>query len=167
MGRPKGSKLSEETKRKIGIASKRAIRTAEWKENIRAAKLGHTHSEETKKKISESKKGSAPWNKGKKFPQISGSKNNKWNGGKRGHSAGYILLLVKNHPFCNKSGYVYEHRIIMEKHIERFLDPKERVHHVNGIKNDNRIDNLILFSCDSDHQKYHHSIKTKHQTTYK
>jgi transcriptional regulator with XRE-family HTH domain/uncharacterized protein (DUF1330 family) len=84
----------------------------------------------------------------------SGSDNPKWNGGKRYHSDGYIQVLVPNHPHSVGCGYVYEHRVIMEQHVGRFLERDEHVHHLNGNKTDNRIENLQLLSA-SEHAKLH------------
>ena len=48
------------------------------------------------------------------------------------------------HPFSNKSNYIYEHRLIMEKHIGRYVTTDEVVAHINGIPDDNRLENLEL-----------------------
>lgn len=58
----------------------------------------------------------------------------------------YNRALVPNHPKCNKHGYVLEHRIIMENHLGRLLKDDEIVHHKNGKKNNNRIENLEIMS---------------------
>jgi hypothetical protein len=67
-----------------------------------------------------------------------------WRGGRFKEKQGYVLVKNRKHPCCNSSGYVREHRLVMEKHIGRFLKRDEIVHHLNGIKDDNRIENLQL-----------------------
>lgn len=57
---------------------------------------------------------------------------------------GYVLRLVDGHPFADNRGYVREHRLIMEEHLLRFLLPTEFIHHINQIRDDNRLENLVL-----------------------
>ena len=52
-----------------------------------------------------------------------------------------------------------EHLIVVEKFIGRKLKPEERVHHINENKSDNRIENLMIFSNDSEHIKFHNKIR--------
>lgn len=72
---------------------------------------------------------------------------------------GYKMIKISNHPFSNSDGYIYEHRLLMELHIGRNLSPSERVHHINGIKTDNRIENLELFKNSSQHMRNRHPKK--------
>lgn len=66
-------------------------------------------------------------------------KNPSWKGGRIfDKSTGYIKISV------GKKKYKYEHRLIMEKFLGRSLLPSESVYHINGVKTDNRFDNLVL-----------------------
>ena len=85
-----------------------------------------------------------------------GEGNPAWRGGAR-KNGGYIYIYSPNHPFANKKRYVHEHRLVMERQLGRCLEPKERVHHINGIKNDNRFENLLLCSSMGEHMKIHHA----------
>ena len=72
---------------------------------------------------------------------------------------GYIAIYTKNHPYSVKikgTGYVLEHRLVMEKHLGRYLKPTEIVHHIDGNQSNNVISNLMLFPNQSAHVKFHH-----------
>lgn len=88
------------------------------------------------------------------FPK--GVRNPLWTGGKFTKGSGYVYIHKPKHPFCNKKGYVAEHRLVMEKRLRRYLRPEEVVHHINGIRDDNRIKNLQLFPNNSEHIEFHH-----------
>lgn len=91
----------------------------------------------------------------------SGDKHPSWNGGRQVNSQGYILIYSPNHPYKDNRNCVREHRIVMEKYLKRYLLPGEVVHHKNGDKHDNRLENLELFTKkehDSLHSKQHAEI---------
>lgn len=86
-----------------------------------------------------------------KLKDVSGHHNHKWKGGKIQHSkAGYIMIKInkyhKYYVMANTTNYVMEHRLVMAEHLGRPLEKGEQVHHINGDKNDNRIENLQLMN---------------------
>lgn len=70
-------------------------------------------------------------------------------GGRIKDRFGYVLLWIPGHPNA-KAGrnkqYVYEHRFVMSEHLGRPLEKWEFVHHRNGIKDDNRLENLEILT---------------------
>lgn len=89
----------------------------------------------------------------KKFcsPQCSNSYNAKpgkdnphWNGGKQTTGNGYVSMWMPSHPNADKRGRILEHRYIMEQYLGRYLKRNEFIDHINGIRDDNRIENLRL-----------------------
>ena len=149
-GRPK----SEEHKRKIGLGNKGKIRppfSVEWRKNLSKSGKGRKFTLEHRKRIGDAQRG---------------EKHRWWKGGKT-ISRGYVFVKSHGHPTVNSSGYVREHILVMEKHIGRFLKSGEIVHHkgtkypIGTIENkrDNRIENLQLFKNQSEHMKFHNSIK--------
>lgn len=84
-----------------------------------------------------------------------GSKAPYWKGGRyKDNTSGYILLYNPKHSCASKKGYVREHRLIMEKFLGRYLKKNELVHHKNGVKDDNRIQNLEMIRVLSGGQHY-------------
>jgi len=67
---------------------------------------------------------------------------------------GYVVLLKPGHPNANCIGYVAEHVFVMSEHIGRPIAKNENVHHINGIKDDNHLENLVLMTR-SAHTSHH------------
>lgn len=75
-----------------------------------------------------------------------GPKNPAWKGGKTRTKAGYVMKRAKDHPrSASNSGSVFEHILVMEEKLGRYLEEGENVHHINGLKDDNRPENLELW----------------------
>jgi hypothetical protein len=67
---------------------------------------------------------------------------------------GYWHVWVEDHPYPKKgTHYVAEHRLVMEKKLGRHLLPFEVVHHIDGDKENNSEDNLIVFQTNAAHLK--------------
>ena len=63
-----------------------------------------------------------------------------------GCGTGYVMLWAPSHPRAGKDQYVYEHILVMEQLLGRYLLPEEFVHHRNGVRDDNRPENLELWT---------------------
>ena len=81
-----------------------------------------------------------------------------WRGGRIDSKGtkGYVRIKMPEHPRANKKGYILEHITVWEKANGRMLELGEVVHHLNGIKNDNRHENLVALP-----ERVHASISGK------
>jgi len=85
-----------------------------------------------------------------------GKDNPRWKGDKYiGKRYGYVWIYKPSHPNCSYRGFVKEHRLVAEKCLDRYLNRKEVIHHINLNKADNRPKNLYYYSSQSEHAKYH------------
>lgn len=111
--------------------------SAEHIEKIRKNRTGTHASPETKKKLSMMRTGRT-YNRPKRYVD----------------QHGYVILWDPTHHLANKTGYVKEHRLVMEQKIGRKLKKEEVVHHKNGIKDDNHPENLDIMTL-SKHAAHH------------
>lgn len=92
--------------------------------------------------------------------------NSSWRGGVTHTPRGYVMVKSPQHPRAMKCGeYVMEHILVMERHLGRSLKwfgaghkENEIVHHINGDKKDNRIENLML-TTHSEHNAIHNFLR--------
>ncbi len=75
-----------------------------------------------------------------------GSNHPMWKGGRYVNADGYVKIYAKDHANASGNGYVSEHTLIMSQQLGRPLLKSEAVHHKNGVKADNRIENLELWN---------------------
>ena len=182
---PKGMKLgpaSAERKAKIGAASHENWKDLHYRARIiaamrefwnrpenrarrSAALTGRPCSAETRAKISVANKGRKPSKE--TLAKLSAARrgrrgplNPNWKGGRRKTPEGYIEVRVPSRPVGSRR-YVQEHRLVMEASVGRSLDPRERVHHINEIKDDNRRENLQIFRSPAEHARFHRAAKAQ------
>lgn len=140
----KGKIKSKIHRKNLSKALKGRKLTKEWREKVIQGLIGRPVSLETREKIRQ---------------KVSGSKCGNWKGGIIRRPSGYVLKWNPSYPNADKKGYVIEHRWVMEQHIGRLLQSHEQVHHINGIKDDNRIKNLMLFNSHKEHMQFDYLIK--------
>ena len=80
--------------------------------------------------------------------------NPNYKGGRRKHAQGYVLIKNRDHPRAGKDGYVLEHILIWEKVYDKSVPEGWHIHHLNGIKDDNRPQNLVALPAGR-HKKRH------------
>ena len=91
-----------------------------------------------------------------------GSGNPRWKGGRKQHKDGYIGIKVLEsdphydilNPMAKYGGYVLEHRMVIARNLNRTLMSNEIVHHLNGIRTDNRLENLCLLDSRKEHSTF-------------
>lgn len=147
-------KHSEETKNKIKLAHT-------------GVRLSKKHCEA----LSRAHKGREVWNTGltketdirvEAYSKKKRKENHwNWNGGRAKATGGRVLTLSPSHPFCNQDGYVFEHRLVMERHLGRHLLPVETVHHIDSDPSNNKIENLMLFLSRGEHTSWHWKERRK------
>jgi len=135
-----------------GWFKKGVPQSVEMRAKISAGTKGKPKSKEHREKMATANRRRARLGIGHYFK--SGEDNINWKGG-RIKNGDYITIPCKDHPNANKDGYIMEHRLVMEKHLRRRLKRQEVVHHINGIKDENELENLMLFPNEKAHQKYH------------
>lgn len=75
-----------------------------------------------------------------------GPNNPAWKGGRTTHHRGYVMIKVPDHPRARSRDCVFEDILMREAHLGRYLLPGENVHHRNGVRNANRLENLELWT---------------------
>lgn len=120
-----------------------------------SARFGIKHTEETKAKMRDTTR--AP-----------GSRNANWTGGKYKTTQGYRYVHKENlrpetlaivSPMMTKAGYILEHRLIMAIHLGRPLKTGEKVHHINGNKVDNQVENLMIQDVKTHSQEHREIVR--------
>lgn len=91
---------------------------------------------------------------------LRGVNNGSWKGGRLLLKSGYIrvpmypedpLVKMARHDAKDSHYYILEHRLVMGRHLGHCLEPWEVVHHLNGNRSDNRLENLELLPSQVEH----------------
>ena len=118
------------------------------------------------------KRGHNTWNKNKSWSsemreklsiarkgKTTGPNHPMWKGGIKRDTGGQLLIWSPDHPFKSKQGYVREARLIAEKHICRYLESNEVIHHIDFDNTNNNPKNIFVFENHSVHMSYHMCLR--------
>ena len=114
-----------------------------------------------RRKFSEERKGKPTWNKGLKGNYQKWTKRGKdapgYKGGvtTKGTRGGYRKIFMPDHPYADANGYVFEHRLVCERLLGRYLTEDEIVHHRDGNPLNNDPSNLFIFYGHDVHRAFH------------
>lgn len=134
--------------RRCGIKSRKisdypaSEKSRNWCRELGLSRKGHKLTKEQKEAVSKANKGRRK------------RSDYEFGGHEKLRDDGYVKVYVPDHPHCTKDGYVMKHILIIERDIGRYLNPGECVHHINHIRNDNRVENLRLMTI-HDHMSMH------------
>lgn len=95
-----------------------------------------------------------------------GRHNGHWGGGRIVTRQGYVLVHCPEHPRANYLGYCWEHRLVMEEVLGRYLKPSEVVHHKDEKRSNNHPSNLAVFESNAKHLRYELNGKTPNWTPH-
>ena len=112
---------------------------------------GKHHSKKTKKKMRESHIG-----------QFKGENHPNWRGGQFIDVQGYVHVLVPEHPQADSKGYIRRSHLVAEEMLGRYLYSDEVTHHKNGIRDDDRPENIEVLTR-GEHQSFHNRNKEKYR----
>lgn len=93
-------------------------------------------------------------------------KSSNWKGGSRKTAKGYRQILMPEHPRADRTGYVMEHIVVWENATGSTLPDSCVIHHLNGVKTDNRIENLCAMQRGA-HTTFHHTGAKRSEETRK
>jgi hypothetical protein len=107
-------------------------------------------------------------------PQPHGNEHWNWRGGRyvsKGKYKGYVMIWVSPDgfyaPMRSNRGYVPEHRLVVATHLGRCLELYENVHHKDGNKLNNCIENLELTTNGAHHKEHHKGYKDGFEQGYR
>lgn len=156
---PKGyPKNPELTRQRLRDAAKVRVMPDIWYKKLRERLIKRNKSKSHIKKVKKA-------NTGVKFTEerklnlklnhadTNGDKNPRWKGGSYVHN--YKFIYYPSHPLRNLKGYVREHLLVLYKHLGERINKSNIIHHIDGNKINNNIENLMVMKNHGAHRRIH------------